>query len=46
LDKTSDDIIEAATDGHTLAVQWHPEREEMWKTNALEWYVEELQKML
>jgi gamma-glutamyl-gamma-aminobutyrate hydrolase PuuD len=46
LDKTSDGIIEAATDGHTLAVQWHPEREEMWKTNALDWYVEELQKML
>jgi len=46
LDYTSDGIIEAATDGRTFAVQWHPEREEMWKTNALDWYIESLKKHL
>ena len=44
LDYTDDGIIEAATDGKTFAVQWHPEREEMWNTNALDWYIESLKK--
>ncbi len=46
LDKTSDGIIEAAKDSHTFAVQWHPEREEMWNTNAMDWYASELKTHL
>lgn len=46
LDSTSDGIIEAVVDKHTFAVQWHPEREEMWNTKAADWYVETLKKHL
>lgn len=46
LDSTSDGIVEAVKDKHTFAVQWHPEREEMWNTKAMDWYVETLKKHL
>lgn len=46
LDSTDDGIVEAVNDGRTFAVQWHPEREEMWNTQAMDWYVETLKKHL
>jgi len=46
LDMTNDGIIEAIRQPRQLAVQWHPERDEMINTKALEWWVEEVKKIL
>ena len=46
LDSTSDGIVEAVTDGQVFGVQWHPEREEMWNTLAMDWFVSTLKNHL
>lgn len=46
VDATSDGIVEAASKNNLFLVQWHPEKQEMRKTAALEWYVENLKKFL
>lgn len=46
LDITPDGIIEAGAHENIFGVQWHPEREEMIKTKADEWFVETLKKHL
>jgi gamma-glutamyl-gamma-aminobutyrate hydrolase PuuD len=46
LDKTSDGIIEAVRKDNQFAVQWHPEKTEMINTVALQWWVEQVKKIL
>lgn len=44
IDKTKDGIIEAVKRDNEFGVQWHPELPEMRNTDALEWFVSQLEK--
>jgi len=46
IDSTIDSVVEAGVSSHCFGVQWHPEKEEMKKTGAEEWYVEFLRYYL
>lgn len=46
LDSTHDGVIEAVRFKNQFGVQWHPERDEMINTTALNWWTEEVKKIL
>lgn len=46
IDKTQDDIIECVINDNMFGVQWHPEHPEMKGTDAQEWFINEMNKII